>query len=57
MKYKSFKGLLTKDESLIPATFIDKLEDILHGFLGIALFGISVLAAGYSLQRLSPKVR
>ena len=52
MKYKSVKGFLTKDESLIPATFIDKLEDVLHGFLGIALFGISVLAAGYSLQRL-----
>lgn len=35
MKYKSVKGLLTNDESLIPVTFIDKLEDILHGFLGI----------------------
>ena len=52
MKYKSVKGLLTNDESLIPVTFIDKLEDILHGFLGIILFVISVLAAGYSLQRL-----
>ena len=52
MKYKSVKGLLTGDESLIPVTFIDKLEDILHGFLGIVLFVISVLAAGYSLQRL-----
>ena len=52
MKYKSVKGLLTGDESLIPVTFIDKLEDILHGFLGIVLFIISVLAAGYSLQRL-----
>ena len=52
MKYKSVKGLLTKDESLIPVTFIDKLEDILHGFLGIVLFVISVLAAGYTLQRL-----
>ena len=52
MKYKSVKGLLTNDESLIPATFIDKLEDILHGFLGIILFIISILAAGYSLQRL-----
>mgnify|MGYP006204146435 CR=1 FL=1 len=29
MKYKSVKGLLKKDESLIPVTFIDKLEDIL----------------------------
>ena len=52
MKYKSVKGLLTNDESLIPVTFIDKLEDLLHGFLGTVLFVISVLAAGYSLQRL-----
>jgi len=52
VKYKSVKGLLTKDESLIPATFIDKLEDIVHGFLGIVLFIISVLAVGYTLQRL-----
>ena len=52
MKFKSVKGLLTNDESLIPTTFIDKLEDILHGFLGIVLFVISILAAGYTLQRL-----
>ena len=52
MTYKSVKGLLSKDESLIPVTFIDKLEDALHGFLGIILFVISVLAAGYTLQRL-----
>jgi hypothetical protein len=52
MKYKSIKSLLTNDESLIPLTFIDKLEDILHGFLGIILFVISVLAAGYTLKRL-----
>ena len=52
MKYKSVKGLLTNDESLIPATFIDKLEDIVHGFLGIVLFVISVLAVGFTLQRL-----
>ena len=52
MKYKSVKGLLTNDESLIPVTFIDKLEDVLHGFLGIILFVISVLAAGYTLLRL-----
>jgi len=52
MKYKSVKGLLTNDESLIPLTFIDKLEDIVHGFLGILIFVISVLAAGYTLQRL-----
>lgn len=52
MKYESVKGLLTNDESLIPLTFIDKLEDIVHGFLGILIFVISVLAAGYTLQRL-----
>ena len=52
MKYKSVKSLLTGDESLIPTSFIDKLEDILHGFLGIVLFVISILAAGYTLQRL-----
>ncbi len=52
MKYKSVKGLLEQDESLIPVTFIDKLEDLLHGFLGIILFIIAVLAAGYSLWRL-----
>ena len=52
MKYKSVKGLLKSDESLIPVTFIDKLEDVLHGFLGILLFIVSILAAGYSLQRL-----
>ena len=52
MKYKSVKGLLKSDESLIPVTFIDKLEDVLHGFLGILLFVVSILAAGYSLQRL-----
>ena len=52
MKYKSVKGLLTGDDSLIPMTLIDKLEDILHGFLGIVLFLISVMAAGYTLLRL-----
>jgi uncharacterized membrane protein (DUF373 family) len=52
MKYKSVKGLLKQDQSLIPVTFIDKLEDLLHGFLGIILFIIAVLAAGYSLLRL-----
>jgi len=52
MKYRSVKGLLKQDESLIPVTFIDKLEDLLHGFLGIILFIIAVLAAGYSLLRL-----
>jgi uncharacterized membrane protein (DUF373 family) len=52
MKYKSVKGLLTNDESLIPMTFIDKLEDVLHGFLGIVLFVISVIAAAYTLLRL-----
>lgn len=52
MKYKSVKGMLTNDESLIPVTFIDKLEDVVHGFLGIVLYVISVLAAAYTLKRL-----
>ena len=52
MKYRSVKGLLANDASLIPVTFIDKLEDVLHGFLGTILFIISVLAAGYTLLRL-----
>jgi uncharacterized membrane protein (DUF373 family) len=52
VKYKSVKGLLTNDESLIPTNFIDKLEDLLHGFLGIVLFGISILATGYTIFRL-----
>jgi uncharacterized membrane protein (DUF373 family) len=52
MKYKSVKSLLKKDESLIPITFIDKLEDVVHGFLGLALFVISVLAATYTVVRL-----
>jgi uncharacterized membrane protein (DUF373 family) len=52
MRYRSVRGLLSKNDSLIPVTFIDKLEDILHGFLGIILFIISVLAAGYTLNRL-----
>lgn len=32
--------------------FIDKLEDIVHGFLGIVLFVISLLAAYFTLHRL-----
>ena len=52
IRYRSVRGLLSKNDSLIPVTFIDKLEDILHGFLGIILFIISVLAAGYTLNRL-----
>jgi len=51
-RYLSMKNLLGKSDSLIPSTFIDKLEDVLHGFLGIVLFIISVLAAGFSLWRL-----
>jgi uncharacterized membrane protein (DUF373 family) len=39
-------------KSLIPVNFIDTLEDVLHGFLGIVLFVISGLAASYTLYRL-----
>jgi uncharacterized membrane protein (DUF373 family) len=45
------KKLLQK-KSLIPTNFIDKLEDIVHGFLGILLFIISVLAVFFSVNRL-----
>ena len=40
------------NQSLIPTNFIDKLEDIVHGFLGIMLFIISSLAVIFSVQRL-----
>ena len=52
MKYGRVKELLASEKSLIPVNFIDKLEDILHGFLGIILFLISVAAAGYTFKRL-----
>lgn len=45
---KTWKG----NKSLIPTNFIDKLEDLVHGFLGIMLFIIAVLAAFFTLQRL-----
>jgi len=45
---KVFEG----NKSLIPTNFIDKLEDVVHGFLGILLFIIASLATFYSLQRL-----
>ena len=48
----SAKEALTGDRSLIPTKFIDKLEDIVHGFLGILLFVIASLAAVFTLQRL-----
>jgi uncharacterized membrane protein (DUF373 family) len=49
---KSARKVFEGDKSLIPTSFIDKLEDIVHGFLGILLFMIAVLAALFSLQRL-----
>jgi uncharacterized membrane protein (DUF373 family) len=52
MIIKSAKKLLRSDTSLIPINFIDKLEDIVHGFLGILLFIISVAAVIFSVQRL-----
>jgi uncharacterized membrane protein (DUF373 family) len=52
MIIKSAKKLLRSDTSLIPTNFIDKLEDIVHGFLGIVLFIISVAAVVFSVQRL-----
>ena len=52
MKYRSIKDLVTTNDSLIPVRFIDKLEDVLHGLLGILLFAISVLAAVFTIKRL-----
>lgn len=48
----SLRKFLKPEQSLIPDKFIDKLEDLLHGFLGIVLFAISVLAASYTVYRL-----
>lgn len=45
---KTFQG----NKSLIPNNFIDKLEDIVHGFLGILLFIIASLATVFTLKRL-----
>jgi uncharacterized membrane protein (DUF373 family) len=47
-----FRDLIRSDNSLIPTKFIDKLEDIVHGFLGILLFAIAALAGFFTLQRL-----
>jgi uncharacterized membrane protein (DUF373 family) len=44
--------LIKGNNSLIPTNFIDKLEDIVHGFLGILLFCIAALAAFFTLKRL-----
>jgi uncharacterized membrane protein (DUF373 family) len=52
LKNKSFKSLLSGKDSLIPSEFIDKLEDVLHGLLGILLFIISILAAAFTIKRL-----
>ena len=52
MIIKSAKKVFRSDASLIPTNFIDKLEDIVHGFLGILLFIISVAAVFFSVQRL-----
>lgn len=48
----SARKALRGNKSLIPTNFIDKLEDTVHGFLGILLFVIAVLAAFFTLQRL-----
>lgn len=51
-KRRFMNGLWARDRSLIPVKFIDQLEDILHGFLGLILFAIAVLAAGFTFYRL-----
>lgn len=49
---KLINRIFGDNQSLIPTNFIDKLEDIVHGFLGIMLFIISSLAVIFSVQRL-----
>jgi uncharacterized membrane protein (DUF373 family) len=49
---KKFRELFKGNDSLIPTNFIDKLEDIVHGFLGILLFAIASLAAFFTFKRL-----
>ena len=49
---KKFRVLFKGNDSLIPTNFIDKLEDIVHGFLGILLFAIASLAAFFTFKRL-----
>jgi uncharacterized membrane protein (DUF373 family) len=49
---KLTKKLFQTNKSLIPTNFIDKLEDIVHGFLGILLFIIAGLAVFFSVERL-----
>ena len=48
----NIRSFISVDGSLIPVKFIDKLEDLLHGFLGLVLFFISVFAAVSTLYRL-----
>ncbi|MFM7492183.1 MAG: phosphate-starvation-inducible PsiE family protein [Actinomycetota bacterium] len=43
---------LKGNQSLIPTNFIDKLEDVVHGFLGILLFVIATLATFFTSKRL-----
>jgi uncharacterized membrane protein (DUF373 family) len=50
--FKRAKDALQSNKSLIPNNFIDKLEDVVHGFLGILLFVIATLAAIFTLKRL-----
>ena len=49
---KKTRRALLGNKSLIPTNFIDTLEDIVHGFLGILLFVIGSLAAAFTLKRL-----
>ncbi len=51
-KRAGLRDLVLEDRSLIPDRFINTLEDIVHGFLGIALFVIGVAATGFAVKRL-----
>ena len=49
---KSVINMFKNDDSLIPTKFIDKLEDVVHGFLGILIFIISILASVFAVKRI-----
>ena len=52
MKFDFAKKFWSDERSLIPSTFINKLEDIVHGVLGILLFLISLGATFFAIRRL-----
>lgn len=49
---EKIRKIIENNRSLIPVRFIDLLEDLVHGFLGIVLFGIGIAAAYFTLVRI-----